>query len=324
MTSVTRRAAALSLPTLALAPTARAQTWPERPVTLVIPFAPGAFTDAVGRFTAAGLTQRLGQSVVAENRPGAGGSIAARAVARSAPDGFTLMIGTQGTKASNASLLRNPGYDPENDFTPIHGLAKIVGTLVCRPDAPWRNVGELVADAKRRPGQITYGSAGIGTVQHLLGEMFKLSTGADIGHVPYRGGAPALADLLAGSVHLMFEYPNPGIEMIRAGRIRPLAAAAPERLPGLPEVPTMAEEGVRNVEAETWFALFGPRDLPPAVTARLERETAEIVASEAFRDFLARQGALPLALRGEAFRRFVSAEVAKWRAFAEATSFRID
>jgi tripartite-type tricarboxylate transporter receptor subunit TctC len=139
MAHATRRAVALALPGLALAGTARAQAWPERPVTLVVPFAPGAFTDAVGRFVATSLTPRLGQSVVVENRPGAGGAIAARTVARAAPDGYTLMIGTQGTKASNASLMRNPGYDPVNDFTPVHGLAKIVGTLVCNPSRPWRN-----------------------------------------------------------------------------------------------------------------------------------------------------------------------------------------
>lgn len=324
MPQATRRALALSLPALALAAPGRAQAWPERPVTLVVPFAPGAFTDAVGRFAAAALTPRLGQSVVVENRPGAGGSIAARAVARAAPDGYTLMVGTQGTKASNAALLRNPGYDPINDFAPIHGLAKIVATLVCHPARPWRGVAELIADAKRRPGQITFGSAGTGTVQHLLGEMFKLSTGAEIAHVPYRGGTPALADLLAGSIDVMFDYPNPGQEMIRAGRLRPLAVAAPQRLEGLPGVPTMAEEGVRDVEAETWFALFGPRGLPPEVIARLERETAAVVAGAEFRAFLDGQGALPVALRGQAFRDFIAAEVARWRAFAEATGFRIE
>ena len=320
----TRRALALSLPALGLTLPGRAQTWPARPITLAVPFAPGAFTDAVSRFTAAALTTRLGQSVVVENRPGAGGSIAARSVVRATPDGYTLMVGSQGTNASNAALLRNPGYDPVNDFTPVHGLAKIVGTLVCHPSRSWRSAPDVVAEARRRPGQVSFGSAGIGTVQHLLGEMFNLSTGAGLAHVPYRGGAPALADLLAGSIDLMFEYPNPGLEMIAAERIRPLAVAAPERLPGLPNVPTMSEEGIRNVEAETWFGLFGPRGVPPEVVARLEGETAAVVASEEFRDFLARQGALPVALRGQAFRDFIAAEVTKWRSFAEATGIRID
>ncbi|PHK92997.1 ABC transporter substrate-binding protein [Pseudoroseomonas rhizosphaerae] len=315
---------ALSLPGLAMASTVRAQAWPERPITLVIPFAPGAFTDAVGRFVASALTPRLGQSVLVENRPGAGGSIAARSVARVAPDGYTLLVGTQGTNASNASLLRNAGYDPINDFTPVHGLAKIVGTLVCNPARPWRTVAELVADAKQRPGRITYGSSGSGTVQHLLGEMFRLSAGVDIVHVPYRGSAPALTDLLAGAIDLMFEYPNPGIENIRAGRIRPLAVAAPERLDGLPEVPTMAEAGIRGVEAETWFALFGPRGLKAEALDRLARETKAIVASEEFAAFIHRQGASALMLKDQALRDFLASEVAKWRGFAEASGFRLD
>lgn len=323
MHHLTRRAA-LALPALLPAMPARAQAWPERPVTLVIPFAPGAFTDAVGRFAAAGMTQALGQTVVAENRPGAGGAIAARAVARAPADGYTLMVGTQGTKASNASLLRDPGYDPVADFTPVHGLAKILATLVCHPARPWRSVADLVADARQRPGRISYGSAGIGTVQHLLGEMFKLSTGVDIAHVPYRGGAPALADLLAGSIDLMFDYPNPGVEMIRAGRTRPLAVAAAQRLPMLPEVPTMREAGVNDVEAETWFGLFAPRGLPPQVLARLEDAAAAALAGQDFAAFLARQGAIGMPLRGQALRDFIAAEVARWRRFAEATGFRIE
>lgn len=318
------RRTALALPGLLPAWRVRAQAWPERPVTLVIPFAPGAFTDAVGRFAAAGMTAGLGQPVVAENRPGAGGAIAARAIARAPADGYTLMVGTQGTKASNTFLLRDPGYDPVNDFTPVHGLAKIVATLVCHPARPWRSVADLVADARTRPGRITYGSAGIGTVQHLLGEMFKLSTGVDIGHVPYRGGAPALADLLAGSIDLMFDYPNPGVEMIRAGRTRPLAVAAAERLPMLPEVPTMREVGVNDVEAETWFGIFGPRGLPPQALARLEEAASAALAGPEFAAFLARQGAIGMPLRGQPFRDFISAEVAKWQRFAEATGFRIE
>ncbi|MBL6457344.1 tripartite tricarboxylate transporter substrate binding protein [Belnapia sp. T6] len=318
------RSLGLSLPALALAAPAWAQAWPERPITLVVPFAPGAFTDAVGRFIAGALTPRLGQTVVVENRPGAGGSIAARSVARAPADGYTLMIGTQGINASNASLMRNPGYDPVADFTPIHGIVKVVPTLFCHPSRPWRSATDVIAEAKRRPGQLTFGSSGIGTVQHLVGEMFKLSAGIEIAHVPYRGSSPALADLLAGSIDLLFEYPNPGFEMVRAGKIRPLAVAAPQRLEELPDTPTMAEQGVPDVEAVTWFSLFGPRGLPSAVSDRLEREVASILAGEELREFLRIQGGLPLALRGEAFRDFLASEVTKWRHFAERTGFRID
>ena len=317
---MTRRGLGLSL----LATPALAQAWPERPVTLVIPFAPGAFTDNVGRFAAAALSQRLGQNVVAENRTGAGGAIAARHVARAAPDGYTLMIGTQGINASNASLLRNPGYDPQRDFTPIHGLAKLTATLVTNPARPYRSVAEVIEDARRRPGQVSFGSSGIGTVQHLLGEMFQLSAGISLSHVPYRGGAPALADLLAGSIDLMFEYPTPGLEMMRAGRIRALAVSAPRRMAALPEIPTMAEAGVERVTAETWFAVFAPRGLPEEVRRRLDSELATIVAGGEFREFLARTGADPVPLGGLAFERFVTAETEAWRSFAEATGFRID
>lgn len=319
---VTRRALMLATP--ALIGVARASSWPERPITLVIPFAPGAFTDNVGRFVASALTQRLGQSVVAENRTGAGGAIAARLVARAAPDGYTLMLGTQGINASNASLMRNPGYDPTRDFTPIHGLAKLTATLVTVPSKPYRSVADIIEEARRRPGQVSFGSAGIGTGQHLLGEMFKLSAGINIAHVPYRGGAPALADLLAGNIDMMFEYPSPGIEMIRAGRTRALAVASARRMAAIPEIPTMAEAGVQNVTAETWFATFAPRGLHEDIRNRLDTEIAAIVASPEFHAFLARTHADPVPLGGAAFEAFVASETEYWRRFAEATGFRID
>jgi tripartite-type tricarboxylate transporter receptor subunit TctC len=319
---MTRRGLGLSLSLLATP--ALAQAWPERPITLVIPFAPGAFTDNVGRFAAAALSQRLGQNVVPENRPGAGGAIAARHVARTAPDGYTLLLGTQGINASNASLMRNPGYDPTRDFTPIHGLAKLTATLVTNPGRPYRSVADVVEDARRRPGQVSFGSAGIGTVQHLLGEMFQLSAGIRLSHVPYRGGAPAAADLIAGNIDLMFEYPSPGLEMIRAGRTRALAVAAARRMAAQPDIPTMAEAGVPRVTAETWFAVFAPRGLPEDVRRRLDTELAAIVAGPEFREFLARTHADPVPLGGLEFERFVAAETEAWRSFAEATGFRID
>jgi len=320
---ITRRGLAFATPALIAYP-ARGSIWPERPITLVIPFAPGAFTDAVGRFTATALAARLGQSVVAENRTGAGGTIAARLVARAPPDGYTLLLGTQGINASNASLMRDPGYDPTRDFTPIHGLAKLTATLVTHPSRPFRRVSDVIEEARRRPGQLSFGSAGIGTVQHLLGEMFKLSAGINLTHVPYRGGAPALADLLAGTIDFIFDYPTPGLEMVRAGRLRAIAVAAPQRMAAFPDVPSFAEEGVTGVMAETWFALFGPRGLPEDVRRRLDVEAGAIVAGPEFRDFLIRTGASPVALGGQDFERFVAAETLAWRRFAEATGFRID
>lgn len=257
-------AAPLLLPALARA------AFPERALSWIVPFGPGSITDTSSRLIATAMGQALGQTIVVENRPGAGGSIATEAFARTAPDGYAVLYGTTGTHAVQPVINRNVRYDAIADFTPVHGLGASPNLLVVAPGKPWRAMAELVEHARRHPDTLNYGSSGTGTSLHLCGELLARETGIRINHIPYTVGAQALTDLLGGRLDFLFDFPLTSLAHVREGRLRPLAVTAPQRLAPAPEIPTTAEVGFPSVVLSSWAALFVPARTPPELVARLE------------------------------------------------------
>jgi tripartite-type tricarboxylate transporter receptor subunit TctC len=289
---------------------ATADDFPSRPVRLVVPFPPGGPTDIVARPVAQMLGEALKQTVVIDNRGGAGGSIGADVVAKAAPDGYTLLMGTVGTNAINAALYPKLPHDPTRDFTPIALVASAPVALVMHPEVPARSVRELVDRARQKPGELMFGSAGSGTPGHLTGEMFATAAGVKLRHVAYKGSAPAVTDLLGNQIPLMFDPLQSVIQHIRSGKLRVLAVSGRERSPVLPDVPTFSEAGY-SVEATAWWAVFAPAKLPPEVHARLRGEIGRITASNAFKDKLGDLGVVPVS-GDEDLARFQATEIEKW------------
>lgn len=286
--------------------------FPTKALRLVVPFPPGGPTDIVARPLAMLLSKALGQQVVVENKGGAGGAIAADMVAKSAPDGYTLLIGTVGTQAINTSLYKHLGYDPLKDFTPLGLVASAPVALVVNAGTPFESVEQLIEQAKKRPGAIAFASAGNGTPGHLTGELFCKAAGIQLKHIPYRGSAPAITDVVAGQVPLLFDPVQSVLGQVQAGRLRALAVSSAERSPALPQTPTMRETGLHDFEAQAWWALFAPARLPPTETSVLRRDVAQIVASQAFRDKLGNLGVTPSPPLVGTFEAFNRAEIAKW------------
>jgi tripartite-type tricarboxylate transporter receptor subunit TctC len=284
--------------------------YPARPVKIMIAFPVGGLLDTVSRIVGEKLGSSLGQQFVVEARPGAGGTLATAAVAKSEPDGYTLMM-INDNHALNPSVFKNMPYDSVKDFAPIGFVGYTPLILVANGALPMHNVKDLVEAAKQKPGSITYGSVGVGSASHLAGEM--LAGVADIKwqHVPYRGGAPALNDLLAGHVNTMFMSPVVSLQHITAKKLSALALAAPTRLELLPDVPTMAEAGY-PVDASYWFGLVAPAGTPPAVLTRLEKALAEVLAAPDVRKRLTDMGAIVQPLNGSKFGDYIRAEIAKW------------
>lgn len=297
---------------LALLAPAHAQdtSYPNRPVKILIAFPVGGLLDTVSRVVGEKLSIVLGQQFVVEARPGAGGTLATQAVARAEPDGYTLMM-INDNHALNPSVFKNIPYDSVKDFTPIGfvGVAPLV--YVAHPSVPARSVKEIVALAKAKPGGVTYGSVGIGSASHLAGEMFDASAGMKTQHVPYRGGAPALNDLIAGHINTMFLSAVIGLPHMQTGKLNAFAIAAPERLEILKDVPTMAEAGY-PVDAAYWFGLVGPAGTPPAVVARLEKALAEVLAMPDVRKRLTEMGAVVQPLGPQPFGAYIQSEIRKW------------
>jgi len=311
-TSVTALALAAGAPS-ALAQQSGAAWSPVRPITIVVPYPAGGPTDIVARAVAAELARDLGQSVVVDNLPGGAGAIGTRKVAQSAPDGYTLVLGTNQTHATNISLLpQGGGYDPVKDFAPIAGLADLQHILVIANDLPARSAADLVALARKEPGRLTAGSTGLGSASHLALELFKVRTGTAIVHVPYKGSAPLLTDLLGGHVNLSFATTPTVLASIQAGKLRAIAVASPNRSPDLPDLPTLAQAGVNGVEADAWLALFAPAGVPAPVLARLRESTAAAMKQETVLGTMRKSGMTPNARSGEAFAAFVREDVARW------------
>jgi tripartite-type tricarboxylate transporter receptor subunit TctC len=289
--------------------------FPSRPIRIVVPFVAGGASDILARVVGQALGEELGQPVVIDNKPGAGGNIGSDYVAKSAPDGYTLVLASVGTHAINSSLYRKMPYDPVKDFTPVALFATVPTVLVVHPNVKANTARELIALAKSRPGRLNYASAGIGTTQHLAGEMLKESAGIEVVHVPYKGGGQAVADLLAGQVTFMF--PNiPVVQShIRSGKLKALAVASTKRSPALPGVPTMAEAtGLKDLDVSTWFGILAPAGLPAEVTQKLNRAVNKVVTSQAVKAKLEAQGATPLESTPEGFHDYIAQEVQKWAA----------
>ncbi|HJU23316.1 MAG TPA: tripartite tricarboxylate transporter substrate binding protein [Casimicrobiaceae bacterium] len=286
--------------------------YPDKPIRLVVPFPPGGPTDMVARPLAQFLGERLKQQVIVDNRGGAGGSIGAELVAKAPADGYTLIMATVGTHAINKSLYKHLPYDPVKDFTPITLVAAAPVALVANPKVPVNSVADVIALAKSKPGSLNFGSAGNGTPGHLTGEMFCTATGVKLGHVPYKGSAPAVADLLGGQTQLMFDPLQSVLPQVRAGRLKLLALSSKSRSPAAPNVPTFAEAGVKDFETTAWWGIFAPANLPPDIVKRLNTEINAVIASKGFQDLLVPQGVTVMGDTPEEFAKFQQAEIAKW------------
>jgi tripartite-type tricarboxylate transporter receptor subunit TctC len=327
--SVLRRRAALGLGTLALlaawapAPATAQADYPTGPVTLVVPFPAGGSTDLVARLVAAGMVGALGQQVVVENRGGAGGNIGAAAVTRAEPDGYTILMGTVATHALNPALYKKMPYDAVEDFAPVSLLALIPNVLVVNPDFPARSVPELVDLLKAHPGEYSYASSGNGTPLHLSGELFKSMAGVDMVHVPYKGAGPALVDVIAGHVPIMFDNLPPSLEQVRAGKLRGLAVTTKERAPAIPELPTIAET-LPGYETYSWNALFAPAGTPGPIIQRLNEAARAAVQDPEIAAKLKDLSATPVGSTPEELAAHVKAELAKWAPVVEASGAQLD
>ncbi len=309
----------------ATAAPARAQSnFPDRPLRLVVPFAAGGASDILSRLLAERLAELLGQPVIADNRPGAGGNLGADLVARSVPDGYTLVMGVVGTHAINPTLFPSIPFDPIRDFTPISLVATAMNVLVVNVDLPVRTVRDLIDLARARPGQLNFGSPGNGSTVQLAGELFKTMSGTDMVHTPYRGTAAAMTDLIAGRIHLQFDNLPSAVPQIRAGRLRAVAVTGAERSSALPEVPTIAEAGLPGYEATTWFALFGPAGLPAHVTARLNRAVHDALDGAQLRQRFAELGAEPAAGTPDELTALIRRDTEKWGRVIRLSGARLD
>jgi len=309
----------LVLAGLALAATAAAPlgasaeaAYPTKPITIIVPFAAGGTTDILARVIGQGLNKELGQSVIVDNRAGAGGNIGGALAAKAAPDGYTLFMGTVGTHAINQSLYKKMPFDPIKDFAPLTRVAMVPNLLVAHPGKPYKNVKELIAYAKANPGRVNFGSSGSGSSIHLSGELFNALAKVDMVHVPYKGSAPAVSDLIGGQIDIMFDNMPSAIQHVRAGKLVPLAVTTAKRSPELPDVPTIAEAGVPGYEATSWFGMLAPAATPAPIVARLNTALVKVLAQPEVRKKLAEQGAVPYSEKPEQFAAFIRAETAKW------------
>jgi len=313
-------ALALGLAAVAAAPVS-AQPYPTRPIKIVVPTPPGGPVDVMARLLANALPAFIGQNVVVENRAGAGNTLGSRAAAAADPDGYTLLVSAASGLIMSPMVYKGAGYD-EKSFAPIALIAETPQVLVAHPAAPFATVGELVAYAKANPGKLNYSTGGAGTLPHLTAELFKGLSGTDIVHVPYKGGGPALTDVVAGQVQMTFDTAGTSIQFIREGRLRALAVSNPTRLAELPDVPTMPELGFAAINSGAWVALLAPLGTPAPIIARLNQATNQALKSPAMRDALARLSAQPRGGTPEDLARHMQAEHDKWGPIVTALGLR--
>ena len=316
---------------LASLPLMAQTTWPTKPVKIVVPFAPGGTTDILARAIAPELSRAFGQQFVVENRAGAGGNIGADIVAKSAPDGYTLLMGTVGTHGINKSLYSRMPYDPQKDFAPITLVAGVPNVMVVNAEkaqaAGIANVQDFIRMAKAQPGKLNMASSGNGTSIHLAGELFKSMAGVYMTHFPYGGSGPALLALVGGDMDVMFDNLPSSMQLIRAGKLRALAVTSAQRSAALPDVPTVEEAGgpaLKGFEASSWFGLLAPAGTPADVVQRVQQEVAKSLGSPAIKEKLLAQGAIPSGNTPQEFARLIDAEIRKWAGVVKASGAKVD
>jgi len=315
---------AVGMTLAAVSTLAAAQAWPSKPIRYVVPFAAGGTTDILARTISERLSVALGQPVIVENKPGAGGGVGAAEVAKAAPDGYTIMGGTISTHAINASLYKNLPYDPVKDFAAITLIARVPNMLVVNNDIPAKNVAELIQLMKANPGKWTFASSGNGTSQHLSGELFKGVAGVEMQHIPYKGSPPALTDVMGGQVNMTFDNITTAWPLAKGGKLRALAVTTAKRSPVAPDVPTLAESGLPGYEVGSWQGVFAPAGTPPEIVRRLNTEIVKIINSPDVQKKLLELGAEPVGNSSEEFATLVKAEVVKWGDVVKKSGARID
>ena len=293
-------------------PAAAQADYPNKPVRMLIGFPPGQATDTLGRAIAQKLSQQLGQQFVVENKPGAAGIIATQAAMSSPPDGYTLLVSSSGPLAVNPGLYSKLPYDPIKDFTPVAGIAIVPLVLVTNPSFPATNLKELVAAAKAKPKSVNYASGGSGVTNHLVMEMFRGAAGVDMTHIPYKGGPPAVTDLIGGQVNVMFETSVAVLPFVKQGKLRALAVSSSKRLTTAPDIPTVAELGYPGFSGVPWVAIMAPANTPAPIVAKLNAEVNKALASKDIRDQFSGQGVEPMQMSPEELGTFVKSELAKW------------
>jgi tripartite-type tricarboxylate transporter receptor subunit TctC len=322
--SLLHRSAALAIALACFSASASAQIYPSRVIRLVVPFAPGGSNDIIARIIGERLTEALGQSVVIDNRPGAGGVIGTDSVAKAVPDGYTLMIGATSTLAANPSLYTKMSLDPTQDLTPITQIASGPFVLAVPSSLPATSVEELIALAKAKPGELNYGSSGIGSSLQLTAELFKTMARVDIVHVPYKGLGPALTDLVAGRIQIIFSDMAGLLPFVQSGQLRALAVTSAKRSSVLPDLPTLAEAGVEGYEATSWYGVLGPKAMPADIVAKLNGELARIVHNPAMKVKFASLGIEPVTDTPQAFTAFIRSEMDKWRIVVTTAGIKVD
>ncbi len=301
-----------------------AQTrYPEKPIKLIVPFAAGGPTDMVGRLMAHGMEKELGQNIIVENKPGGGSNIGSEFVARAKPDGYTLLLGTV-ANATNMSIYNNLNYNTERDLVAITQFMSSPSVLVVHPSLPINNLNELIAYAKANPGKLSFASSGAGGSPHLAGEMLKMRAGIDLLHVPYKGASPALNDVLGGNVSMGFMTAAGALPSINAGKLRPIAVAGLQRLPQLPKVPTMQEEGIADFEVSSWNGLFAPTGTPPAILQKLADAALKVITQPEMQKTFESHASLGVGGSPEQFKQYVHAEIVKWGKVAEAGNIKLN
>lgn len=300
-----------------------AQSYPVKPVRIVVPYAPGGGVDIVARAVGQELTKRLGQTILVENRTGAGGNVGSDAVAKAAPDGYTLLMASP-ANTINPSLYTKMPYDPMRDLVPIALIGSVPTVLIANRSLPVQNVKQLVALAKSQPGAVIYGSGGSGTTEHLAGEMFKSAAGVDMLHVPYKGGAQVMTDLLGGQIALTFVNQLGALPHINAGKVKALAVASVERSAALPQVPTFAESGYPEFRISVWWGIMGPAGMPKELVTQLNREIVAALASPEMKERLQTLSARPIGGTPEQFTKFFADETARWARVVKASGARVD
>jgi len=309
---------------LATAGAAHAQTYPTKPIRMIVAFSPGGGSDTAARILALRLSSALGQQVVVDNRPGASGNLGHDLGAKSTPDGYTLMWTSIGPIAVNVSLFSKLPYQPLRDFDPITISADSINALVVHPGVPARTVQEFIALARAEPGKLNYGSSGNGGAGHLAGELLNLMAGVKIVHIPYKGGGPAMLDLVGGQIQAIYATLVTALPHIRSGRIRGIAVTRAQRAPMIPELPTIAEGGLPGYEATNWYGILAPAKTPKPIIAQLNRELVKILGMPEVRDAYFAQGMLPLSSTPEAFRAHLKSEIEKWGGVIKQVGIRAD